>query len=105
MIRIFAKTATVIAQAPIRFYRFAISPLIGSRCRFHPTCSAYALEALEKHGFFAGIFLTLKRIGKCHPYCTAEWHDPVPNQFTKPAFFSYKRKQHYKQTSGKAVPK
>ena len=68
MIRIIAKTATVIAQAPIRFYRFAISPLIGSRCRFHPTCSAYALEALEKHGALRGGWLTLRRLLRCHPW-------------------------------------
>jgi len=56
-----------IVSIPIRFYRLAISPLIGSNCRYHPTCSSYALEALEKHGALKGGLLAIKRIFKCHP--------------------------------------
>lgn len=56
-----------IAAIPIRFYRIVLSPIIGSNCRFNPTCSAYALEALEKHGAVKGLTLTFKRISKCHP--------------------------------------
>jgi len=56
-----------IASIPIRFYRLVISPLIGSNCRYHPTCSSYALEALEKHGALKGGQLAIKRIFKCHP--------------------------------------
>ena len=48
-------------------YKYIISPLLGNNCRFLPTCSEYCIEALEKKGFFVGIFLTFKRILKCHP--------------------------------------
>ena len=56
-----------IAAVPIRFYRLVLSPIIGSSCRFNPTCSAYALEALEKHGVVKGLTLSAKRVAKCHP--------------------------------------
>jgi hypothetical protein len=61
----------------IKLYRFAISPMLGSNCRFTPTCSAYALTALQRHGTIKGSWLAIKRISRCHP-----WHpggsDPVP---------------------------
>lgn len=53
---------------PIRLYRLIGSPFVGMHCRFQPTCSAYALEALEKHGAIKGAWLTIKRLGKCHPW-------------------------------------
>ena len=62
-------------------YRYALSPLLGPRCRFYPSCSAYALEALEQHGAIEGAWLSLRRILRCHP-----WHpggyDPVPEGAT-----------------------
>jgi putative membrane protein insertion efficiency factor len=61
----------------IRLYQLAISPLLGPRCRFYPSCSQYALEAIEAHGALRGLWFALRRIGRCHP-----WHpggfDPVP---------------------------
>lgn len=63
--------------ACVRGYRFALSPWLGSSCRFEPTCSAYALDALQTHGAAAGTYLTLRRIGRCHPWC-AGGPDPVP---------------------------
>jgi uncharacterized protein len=58
-------------------YRYALSPMLGRSCRFHPSCSEYAQEALERHGALRGVWLALRRIGRCHP-----WHrggyDPVP---------------------------
>lgn len=63
----------------IRFYAAAISPFLGQNCRFNPTCSAYALEAIEKHGAFKGSWLAIKRVGKCHPLHKGEYHDPVPD--------------------------
>ena len=51
----------------IRAYRFFLSPFFGNQCRFHPTCSAYALEAVELHGGFWGGWLALRRLGRCHP--------------------------------------
>ncbi|MZQ74774.1 MAG: membrane protein insertion efficiency factor YidD [Peptoclostridium sp.] len=52
----------------IRFYQIAISPLMGKTCRFYPTCSAYAIEAIRKYGPLKGAFLSLKRILRCHPF-------------------------------------
>lgn len=68
--------AKVIAL-PIRFYRIGISPLMPSRCRHIPTCSEYALEALAIHGPISGLWLSIKRIGRCHPWGT-HGYDPVP---------------------------
>ncbi|MFL6624092.1 MAG: membrane protein insertion efficiency factor YidD [Sulfurifustaceae bacterium] len=61
----------------IKGYRYAISPLTGPRCRFHPTCSAYALEAIERHGAWRGGRLALLRIARCHPFHPGGF-DPVP---------------------------
>ncbi len=61
----------------VRGYRFFLSPWLGSACRFEPTCSAYALEALGAHGAATGLALTLGRIGRCHPWC-AGGIDRVP---------------------------
>lgn len=61
----------------VRFYRRALSPLKPPSCRFHPTCSAYALEAIERHGAARGGWLTLRRILRCHPFCQGGY-DPVP---------------------------
>jgi len=63
--------------ALIRFYRAGISPLLPPACRFHPTCSAYGLEAIEKHGALRGTWLTVKRILRCNPFCRGGY-DPVP---------------------------
>lgn len=52
---------------PVKFYQWFISPLLGPRCRFYPTCSNYTIEAVEKHGIFCGSWLAVKRISKCHP--------------------------------------
>lgn len=68
---------TKILIAAVRFYQLAISPLIGPRCRFQPTCSNYAIEALKNHGVVKGGWLTLKRILKCHPLHEGG-ADPVP---------------------------
>ncbi len=51
----------------IKFYQYVISPILGPRCRFYPTCSAYALEAIDTHGPLKGCMLTVKRLLKCHP--------------------------------------
>ena len=61
------RPAAYIVSIPVRFYRLVISPLIGSNCRYHPTCSSYTLEALDKHGAIKGGRLAIKRILKCHP--------------------------------------
>ena len=61
----------------VRIYRYGVSPLIGANCRFQPTCSAYAEEALRRYGAFRGGWLALKRIGRCHPW-GGSGYDPVP---------------------------
>ncbi|WP_207491973.1 membrane protein insertion efficiency factor YidD [Aridibaculum aurantiacum] len=61
----------------IRFYQVVISPWLGPKCRYTPTCSHYAIEALQKYGVFKGSWLTIKRIGRCHPW-GGHGHDPVP---------------------------
>lgn len=67
---------------PIKFYQYVISPLIGPRCRFQPTCSHYMVEAIMEWGIFKGTWLGLKRIGKCHPW-GPHGHDPVPKKEEK----------------------
>jgi putative membrane protein insertion efficiency factor len=62
---------------PIRVYQRVLSPLLPNRCRFTPTCSHYAVEAIEKHGAFRGLWLATKRILKCHPLHPGGF-DPVP---------------------------
>ena len=52
----------------IKAYQKFLSPLLGQNCRFHPTCSQYAIEALDTHGIFYGLFLSLKRIARCNPW-------------------------------------
>lgn len=68
-----------LAVTAIKIYQYAISPMLGNNCRFSPSCSSYAIQAIETHGFLKGALLGIKRIGKCHP-----WHpggyDPVPER-------------------------
>jgi len=70
-------TLGALLRLPVLAYRYTLSPLLGPRCRFYPSCSAYALEALATHGGWAGAWLAARRILRCHP-----WHpggyDPVP---------------------------
>ena len=61
----------------VKGYRLLLSPWLGQSCRFEPTCSVYAIEALERHGAAKGSYLTLHRIARCQPWCPGG-HDPVP---------------------------
>jgi hypothetical protein len=61
----------------IRGYQLLLSPFIGNQCRFTPTCSYYAREAVEKHGAFKGSWMAIRRVGRCHPWHPGG-HDPVP---------------------------
>jgi putative membrane protein insertion efficiency factor len=61
----------------IKFYQYAVSPVLGPKCRFTPTCSQYAVEALKKHGLLKGGWLTVKRISRCRPG-GGSGYDPVP---------------------------
>jgi len=62
---------------PIKLYQILLSPLLGQSCRYHPTCSQYTIEAIEKYGPVKGIWLGTKRIARCHPW-GGSGHDPVP---------------------------
>ena len=73
------KVATFPLLILIRGYQLIISPLLGSNCRFMPTCSEYAMESLRSHGLIKGIYLTVKRIGKCHPW-GGHGYDPIPTK-------------------------
>lgn len=81
-----------VLMAAVKAYRLLLSPWLGSACRFEPTCSVYALQALERHGAALGSYLALKRIARCQPWCQGGC-DPVPQQpvglfshlFTKPS--------------------
>jgi putative membrane protein insertion efficiency factor len=63
----------------VRLYQKAVSPWLGQRCRFHPTCSNYCIDALQQHGMVYGLWLAVKRICKCHPLHPGG-HDPVPGR-------------------------
>ena len=71
--------------ALVRGYRLLLSPWLGGACRFSPTCSLYAIEALQRHGAGHGSYLAARRLARCHPWC-AGGHDPVPD--TVPSLFS-----------------
>jgi putative membrane protein insertion efficiency factor len=61
----------------IKLYQWIISPMLGPKCRFTPTCSTYAVQAIEKYGPFRGLWLALKRISRCHPF-GGSGYDPIP---------------------------
>jgi putative membrane protein insertion efficiency factor len=77
----FSRALAWLLCAPIRFYRFAIGPFLPKVCRFHPTCSAYALEAFDVHGPLTGFYLMVRRLLRCHPFHPGGL-DPVPRRFT-----------------------
>jgi putative membrane protein insertion efficiency factor len=68
--------AVRMALAPLRFYKFWISPLLPSACRFHPTCSEYMMEAIQKHGAARGVWMGIRRLARCHPFHQGGF-DPV----------------------------
>jgi uncharacterized protein len=71
------KALQFIFLLPVYFYRYSISPLIGPRCRYTPTCSQYAIDAVKKYGIIKGGWLAIKRISSCHPW-GGSGYDPVP---------------------------
>ena len=71
------KLLALLLALPILLYRWTLSPLLPRACRFHPSCSAYAVEALETHGPLRGLLLALRRLGRCHPLNPGGL-DPVP---------------------------
>lgn len=78
MIRALTRLPRRTVAGAIKIYQKLVSPNLGPNCRFQPTCSAYALEAVQAHGVFRGLWLSVKRIGKCHPLHPGGY-DPVPD--------------------------
>ncbi len=77
------KFAIALLSAPIRVYRAVISPMLPNACRFTPSCSVYALEALHSHGPVKGVWLTIRRLSRCHPITWlggSSGFDPVPKR-------------------------
>jgi len=87
-------------QVFIKVYSYAVSPFLGRNCRFYPTCSAYAHEALDVHGVLKGLFLATRRILRCHPWSGADMIDPVPKRFAWRDILGYKRRAEDAQPSG-----
>lgn len=85
--------------ALLKAYRFAISPLYGQVCRYHPTCSAFALEAVQTHGALRGTWLAMRRVARCHPWAAGGF-DPVPAR-RDPALKNRRSSTH---SSSPAVP-
>lgn len=79
MMRAVARAVNAVLIGIVRGYRFFLSPWLGSACRFTPTCSQYAMAALQRHGPAAGSYLAARRLLRCHPGCPGG-HDPVPDQ-------------------------
>jgi hypothetical protein len=79
--RTYTKKSATVLSLIIKVYQYLISPFFGNCCRFHPSCSHYALEAIQSHGYFKGCFLTLRRLSRCHPWHTGGY-DPVPEKIT-----------------------
>ena len=73
---------TVLALALLAAYRWFLSPYLGQSCRFEPTCSHYATEAINRFGVIKGTWLTIRRLGRCHPWCEGGY-DPVPDDSSK----------------------
>ena len=76
------KALALIGILPIRLYQWCISPLLPAACRYQPTCSAYAIEAIEHHGLMRGLCLTMWRLLRCHPW-GGSGYDPVPRSHTE----------------------
>lgn len=77
LIKYLGKGVVYLLILPVKFYQYVISPMIGPSCRYTPTCSAYTIEALKKHGPVKGLWLSIKRILSCNPW-GGSGHDPVP---------------------------
>lgn len=80
-----------VMKAMVRGYSYVISPLIGQNCRYHPTCSAYATEAIDIHGPVRGGYLAFRRILSCHPWSRRPFTDPVPGAVDRGGIIGYKR--------------
>ena len=88
-----SRAVLLVLRGLIRLYRYILSPWIGNQCRFHPTCSVYAEQALQQHGVMRGLILTFARLTRCHPWGEPGGADPVPDRFEWRAPMGYKRRK------------
>lgn len=77
LIKLLSDGIVALLIIPVKLYQWFLSPWLGASCRYTPTCSAYTIEALKKHGPFKGLWLSIKRILSCNPW-GGHGHDPVP---------------------------
>lgn len=77
VLNLFREGIVTLLIIPVKLYQWFLSPFLGASCRYTPTCSAYTIEALKKHGPFKGLYLSIKRILSCNPW-GGHGHDPVP---------------------------
>lgn len=89
--------AKIILKGVVQAYSYALSPLLGPNCRFHPTCSAYAVEAIDRHGALKGGFMAFRRLLKCHPWYKGPMLDPVPAAIDRAPRIGYKRAEQTKE--------
>ena len=80
----------LILKSLIKVYAYLVSPLTGAKCRFHPSCSTYAIEAIERHGAAKGAVMAVNRLMKCHPWHKGEMLDPVPASIDWAGIIGYK---------------
>ena len=81
--KLLMQVLVVSIKSPIIFYRLTFSSIVGHNCRYYPTCSSYSLEAINIHGPFKGIVLSVKRLARCHPWNNHSGVDPVPSSHHK----------------------
>lgn len=104
MKRTLSKAATTIISLPIHFYRLAVSPMLPASCRYTPTCSQYALEALKIHGPLKGSWLAVKRICRCHPWGGCGY-DPVPPKNERKTIFDFEDIHHHRKENDNSFSK
>ncbi|MDE5596141.1 MAG: membrane protein insertion efficiency factor YidD [Muribaculaceae bacterium] len=101
MKNILNKILTTIISLPIHFYRLAISPMLPASCRYTPTCSQYALEALKIHGPLKGSWLAIKRIGRCHPWGGCGYDPVPPRKNSKKTIYDFDDIHHHQKETDK----
>jgi putative membrane protein insertion efficiency factor len=74
---------TLVAKFFIKIYQWTLAPIFPDQCKYQPTCSEYAIGAINRHGFLKGIWLACKRIARCHPWTSKCGYDPVPDKERK----------------------
>lgn len=89
-------TLKIIITFLIQLYQRWVSPFLGKTCRFQPSCSTYTIEAIQKHGTLKGICLGVGRLLHCHPYCSKDIYDPVPERFAWRDMIGYKKRSNQK---------